>query len=170
MPVRALTRIVVPPLRIAQDRSRGGVSVVRIGRSRFWIAGDARATWWCARRRWRRNGTTKATDPRQLAAEADVDLVVSGTLLRSGAQLRITAQLHRRVERHGGGRDHGQGIDGRHLRARGCADRRGNGAVVAAAHRTVSIGGRPPALRRDVPANPRAFELFLRGMEASARR
>src|SRR5215471_10699157 len=33
------------------------------------------------------------TEPRRIAAEADVDLIVSGTLLRSGGEIRVSTQL-----------------------------------------------------------------------------
>ena len=92
MPVRALTRIVVPPLRIA--RTDPDVSFLSFGLAEA-VSGSlatlgnmvVRAPAVAAK--WNDEGT----DPRRLAAAADVDLVVSSTLLRSGPQLRITAQL-----------------------------------------------------------------------------
>src|SRR5262245_52381144 len=35
----------------------------------------------------------EAVDPKAIAAEADVDVIVSGTLLRAGDQVRVTSQL-----------------------------------------------------------------------------
>jgi TolB-like protein len=40
-----------------------------------------------------RFGGTAAADPKRIAAEADVDVIVSGTLLRVGDQIRVTSQL-----------------------------------------------------------------------------
>jgi hypothetical protein len=34
-----------------------------------------------------------AADPKKIAAEADVDVIVSGTLLRAGDEVRVTTQL-----------------------------------------------------------------------------
>jgi DNA-binding winged helix-turn-helix (wHTH) protein/tetratricopeptide (TPR) repeat protein len=38
-------------------------------------------------------GAQATADPRTIAAEADVDVIVTGTLLRSGDQVRVTSQL-----------------------------------------------------------------------------
>jgi TolB-like protein len=38
-------------------------------------------------------GSADAADPRTIAAEADVDMIVTGTLLRAGDQVRVTSQL-----------------------------------------------------------------------------
>src|SRR5215475_5575786 len=38
-------------------------------------------------------GQLDAVDPKKIAAEADVDVIVTGTLLRAGDQVRVTSQL-----------------------------------------------------------------------------
>jgi len=92
VPVRALTRIVVPPVRLTRpDDEIGFLSfglAEAMSGSLASLAGTvvrapAIAAAWSA---------TEA-DPRKLAAHADVDLVISSSLLRSGAQLRATVQL-----------------------------------------------------------------------------
>jgi DNA-binding winged helix-turn-helix (wHTH) protein/tetratricopeptide (TPR) repeat protein len=40
-----------------------------------------------------RFGADSALDPKKIAADADVDMIVSGTLLRSGEYVRVTSQL-----------------------------------------------------------------------------
>ena len=163
MPVRALTRIVVAPLRIA--RTDPDVSYLSFGLAEA-VSGTlatlgnivVRAP--AVASRWHDDNA----DPRQLAADADIDLVISSTLLRSGAQLRITAQL----------------IDASSGTVMGATSIKGTMDDIFAledAFSTAAMGLLSPQLtvsqhppdqpprRRDVPANPRAFELFLRGME-----
>ena len=53
----------------------------------------ASGRWCCARAPSRRASPARRPDLKILAAEADVDRVVMGTLLRAGDQLRVTAQL-----------------------------------------------------------------------------
>jgi TolB-like protein len=157
MPVRALTRIVVAPLRI--PRSDLEVSYLSFGLAEA-VSGSlaglgnvvVRAPAVVAK--WNDEGA----DLRRLAAEADVDLVVSSTLLRSGQQLRITAQL----------------IDASTGTVMGAATVHGSvgdifaleDALVNASMKLLTpvIAGEAKP-RREVPANPRAYELFLRGME-----
>jgi len=161
MPVRALTRLVVPPLRIG--RTDPEVAYLSFGLAEA-VSGSlatlgnlvVRAPAVAAK--WHDEGS----DPRQLAAAADVDLVVSGTLLRSGPQLRITAQL----------------IDASSGTVAGAATVKGSiddifaledeltKAVTGLLSPRMIVQHRPASSpRREVPANPRAFELFLRGME-----
>ena len=92
VPVRALTRIVVPPLRIARtdpDIAFLSFGLAEVVSGSIASLGNVVVRAPAVAARW----TEEATDPRRLAAEADVDLVIASTLLRSGAQLRITAQL-----------------------------------------------------------------------------
>ena len=99
-------------------------------------------------------------DLKALAAEADVDRVVMGTLLRSGDQLRVAAQL---VEAPGGTLLTSHTVQsslgdlfqppGRHRPPR----RRG--AVAAA------VGGTTPPPTPDAPHDARAYELYLRANE-----
>jgi TolB-like protein/tetratricopeptide (TPR) repeat protein len=164
IPVRALTRVVMPPLRIA--RTDPEVAFLSFGLAEA-VSGSLAALGEVVVRapalaaRWSDEGI----DPRRLAAEADVDLVLSSTLLRSGPQLRITTQL----------------LDASSSTLIGSATVKGSmddvfaledaltTAAVGLVSSALSGAGTPrpaaPAVRRDVPANPRAFELFLRGME-----
>ena len=101
----------------------------------------------------------EAPDLKVLAAEADVDRVVMGTLLRSGDQLRAAAQL---VEAPGGTllTSHTVAVvarrsvpaAGRHRPAR-------RGGAVA------SVGGSRASPTPDAPHNARAYELYLRANE-----
>lgn len=163
VPVRALTRIIVPPLRI--PRTDPDVAYLAFGLAEA-VSGSlatlhdvvVRAPALAAR--W----AEEMIDPRQLAVNADVDLVVSNTLLRSGAQLRITAQL----------------LDASSSTVVGSTTVTGSmddifaleDALTTAVVKllTPHLTSHPsqhevPAVRREVPASPRAFELFLRGME-----
>jgi non-specific serine/threonine protein kinase len=163
MPVRALTRIIVPPLRIPKNDA--DVAFLSLGLAEA-VSGSlatvnevvVRAPTLAAR--W----AEEVIDPRQLAVNADVDLVVSNTLLRSGTQVRITSQL----------------LDASSSTVVGSATVKGSmddifaleDALTAAIlalltpHLTPHAARRDaPEVRREVPASPRAFELFLRGSE-----
>jgi serine/threonine protein kinase/tetratricopeptide (TPR) repeat protein len=162
-PVRALTRIIVPPLRI--PKTDPDVAYLAFGLAEA-VSGSlasvndvvVRAPALAAR--W----ADGDVDPRQLAANADVDLVVSNTLLRSGPHLRITSQL----------------LDASSSTVVGSTTVKGSlddifaleDALTTAVVKllTPHLTSHPsrrdaPALRREVPASPRAFELFLRGTE-----
>ena len=162
MPVRALTRIVVPPIRIA--RTDPEIAFLSLGLAEavsgsLASLGDVVVRAPAVAAKW----NEEATDPRRMAAEADVDLVLSGSLLRSGSQLRINAQL----------------IDAANGTVLGSTTVKGSMDDIfaledelttsTAAMLTQRLTPAPqpvaPVAKRDVPANPRAFELFLRGME-----
>ena len=155
---RALTRLVVLPFRIlrpdpetdflafslpdaiATSLSRIGSLVVRSSATAARFAGEA-------------------PDLKALAAEADVDRVVMGTLVRSGDQLRAAAQL---VEAPGGTLAHvahGPVVARRPLPAAG-------------RHRPARGGGARAAARRrqdsptpEAPHNARAYALYLQANE-----
>ena len=95
----ALTRLVVLPFRIAAPGSRDGLSGVQPAGRDHDVALRASDRSSCARARPPRGSPATTPDFKALAAEADVDRVVMGTLLRSGDQLRAVAQL---VEAPGG--------------------------------------------------------------------
>jgi TolB-like protein len=162
VPVRALTRVVVPPLRIA--RTDPDVSFLSLGLAEA-VSGSlatlgnivVRAPAVAAK--WNED----VTDPRKLAAEADVDLVISSTLRRSGAQLRVTAQL---IDASSGTVIGATTVNGSMDDIFALEDALTN-ATTALLTPRLSAGPNEamPAPKRDVPANPRAFELFLRGME-----
>jgi serine/threonine protein kinase/tetratricopeptide (TPR) repeat protein len=163
VPVRALTRVIVPPLRIAKTDpdvaflSFGlaeAVSGTLATMGNLVVRSPALAARW----------SDELTDPRQLAAQADVDLVASSTLLRSGPQLRIATQL----------------LDASSSTLIGSSTIKGSmddifaledGLTMAVVEMLSTYLKKQSAptpmapVRRDVPANPKAFELFLRGME-----
>jgi TolB-like protein/tetratricopeptide (TPR) repeat protein len=163
IPVRALTRVVVPPIRLA--RTDPDISYLAFGLAEAMSGSLAALDHIVVRSpavaaKW----TEAGADPRHVAAEADVDLVVSSTLLRSGPQLRATAQL---LDASGTvlGSTSVKGTmddifaleDALTVAAVGLLQSRRPGTP---------IPERAPApVRRDVPASPRAFELFLRGLE-----
>jgi TolB-like protein len=163
MPVRALTRVVVPPIRMT--RTDPEVAYLSFGLAEA-VSGSlatlgnivVRAPAVAAR--W----NDDAIDVKQLAAEADVDLVVSGALLRSGTQLRITVQL---IDPMSGTLMGASTVKGSMDDIFALEDALTNAAMALLSPQLTAGQQRPDAspLRRDVPANPRAFELFLRGME-----
>src|SRR6266704_2790050 len=155
---RALTRIVVLPFRILRPDPETdflafslpdaiATSLSRIGslivRSSATAARFAR----------------EAPDLKALAAEADVDRVVMGTLLRSGEQLRAAAQL---VEAPGGTLLTSHTVQsslGDLFRLQDDIARR----VVEAL--SLPLTGGTPTPRPDAPHSPRAYELYLRANE-----
>jgi TolB-like protein len=101
----------------------------------------------------------EAPDLKVLAAEADVDRVVMGTLLRGGDRIRATVQL---VEAPGGTLLTSHTINaplGDLFALQDDIARR----VVAAL--SLPLGGDVLSPRPDVPRSPRAYELYLRGNE-----
>jgi non-specific serine/threonine protein kinase len=109
-----------------------------------------------------RSSTTAArfaaetADLKALAAEADVDRVVIGTLLRSGDQLRVVAQL---VEAPGGTLVTSHTVQsslGDLFRLQDDIARR----VVEAL--SLPLTCEPPSLPPDAPQNARAYEFYLR--------
>ena len=155
---RALTRLVVLPFRvlrpdpetdflafslpdaIATSLSGIGSLIVRSSATAARFAGDA-------------------PDLKALAAEADVDRVVMGTLLRSGTELRAAAQL---VEAPGGTLLTSHTVQsslGDLFRLQDDIARR----VVDAL--SLPLGAGTPAPTPDAPHDARAYELYLRGNE-----
>ena len=101
----------------------------------------------------------EAPDLKALAAEADVDRVVMGTLLRAGDQLRAATQLVEAPGRHAARVAHRPVVAGRSLPAPGRHRPARGGGARAAARRA---GRRPRPTRR---TTPRAYELYLRANE-----
>jgi TolB-like protein/tetratricopeptide (TPR) repeat protein len=100
-----------------------------------------------------------APDLKAVAAEADVDRVVTGTLLRAGEQLRATAQL---VEAPGGTLLTSHTVQaslGDLFRLQDDIARR----VVEAL--SLPLGGRDASPTPQAPRNARAYELYLRANE-----
>jgi TolB-like protein len=157
---RALTRIVVLPFRVLRSdpetdflayslpdaiaTSLSGVSalVVRSSAMAARFAGDA-------------------PDLKLLASEADVDRVVMGTLLRAGDQVRATAQL---VEAPGGTLITSQTINSSLGDLFALQDDIARRVVDALA---LPLGGDVMSPAPEAPQNPRAYEFYLRGNEAS---
>ena len=102
---------------------------------------------------------TGPADLKTIAAEADVDRVLTGTLLRSGDQLRVSTQL---VEAPGGTlvcSHTAQGAVGDLFALQDDMSRR----IVEAL--ALPLAGSPSATRRDVPRSARAYEFYLRANE-----
>jgi eukaryotic-like serine/threonine-protein kinase len=101
----------------------------------------------------------EAPDLKALAAEADVDRVVMGTLLRAGDQLRVTAQL---VEAPSGTLLTSHTVQSSMGDLFGLQDDIARRVVEALALPLAGSGATP---RPDVPHDARAYELYLRGNE-----
>jgi serine/threonine protein kinase/tetratricopeptide (TPR) repeat protein len=105
---------------------------------------------------------TDAPDLKALAAEADVDRVVMGTLLRSGEQLRAVAQL---VEAPAGTLITSQTVQASLGDLFRLQDDIAHRVVEALA---LPLGGKasaPPSPAPDAPRDARAYELYLRANE-----
>ncbi|HSL21800.1 MAG TPA: protein kinase [Vicinamibacterales bacterium] len=100
-----------------------------------------------------------APDLKALAAEADVDRVVMGTLLRSGDQLRASAQL---VEAPGGTLLTSHTVQSSLGDLFGLQDDIARRVVQAL---SLPLGGAVPSPTPDAPHNARAYELYLRANE-----
>jgi TolB-like protein len=98
-------------------------------------------------------------DFKQLAAEAGVDRVVTGTILRAGDELRAHVEL---VEAPGGTMITSHQVQaplGDLFQLQDDVARRIVDALA------LPLGGAPVSPSPDSPANPRAYELYLRGNE-----
>jgi TolB-like protein len=110
------------------------------------------------------NDAAQVVDPREVARRTDVDLVVTGTLLRVGDRVQVTAELS-------------DGRDGTRLSS--FRSRAGLGDLFELQEemtgRIVDVLALPltarerSLLHHDVPATPRAYELYLRANELSRR-
>ena len=156
--VKALLRLVVPPLRLLREDPE--IAFLSYGLAEAVSGSLAGLTDVVVRSPTLASKWAEGSDPRALASEADVDMIVSGSLARMGDQLRIAIQL---VEASSG-------------TVAGAASVRGSMSDIFAIEDelTRSVVGlltpvratsAPGTVRRDVPANGRAFELFLRGLE-----
>ena len=100
----------------------------------------------------------ESPDLKVLAAEADVDRVVMGTLMRAGEQMRAAVQL---VETPGA-------PCSRHTpssRRSATCSRSRTTSPVASSRRWRCRSRRPHSLERRRTANPRAYEFYLRANE-----
>ena len=157
-PVRALTRLVVLPFRALRPDPdtdflsfslADAVSTSLAGLRSLVVRSSAAAA---------RIASEPQPDLKRVAAEADVDLVLLGTLLRSGEQVRVSAQL---VEAPSGTLVASHTVqaavgDVFHLQ-----DELARKIVDSLA---LPLTGRAAA-RGEAPASPRAYEFFLRANE-----
>jgi non-specific serine/threonine protein kinase len=155
---RALTRIVVLPFRVLRTDPETDFLAVSLP--------EAIATSLSAVRSLVVRSSAAAArhasehpDLKALAADADVDRVVMGSLLRAGDQVRATVQL---VEAPGGTLLASESINsplGDLFALQDDIARR----VVAAL--SLPLSGDAMSPRPEAPRNPRAYELYLRGNE-----
>jgi DNA-binding winged helix-turn-helix (wHTH) protein/tetratricopeptide (TPR) repeat protein len=101
-------------------------------------------------------------DLKTIAAEADVDLILTGTLLSGGGEIRVTAQLTDAnsgtlIWSHSTQTSHGNVF---RLQDE-LTDRVVNALALPLSARDQRI------LRQDVPSNPKAYEYYLRGNQFS---
>jgi DNA-binding winged helix-turn-helix (wHTH) protein/tetratricopeptide (TPR) repeat protein len=101
-------------------------------------------------------------DPKKVAAETDVDMIVTGTLLRAGDQVRVTSQLTDASTGTLLWSDTAQAPVGDVFRVQDELARR----IVASLSLPLSAR-ETQLLNRDVPASPRAYEYYLRGNQLS---
>jgi TolB-like protein/tetratricopeptide (TPR) repeat protein len=162
VPVRALTRLVVPPLRL--QRADPEMEFLSFGLAEAMSGslaslGDVVVRSPAVAAQWQVEGA----DPRRLAADADVDLALLGSLLRSGQQLRATVQL---VEVASGTVLGASTVRGTSDDIFSFEEQLTSAAVgLLAVRRGGPASG--PSARRDVPASAQAFEQYLRGLEYS---
>ena len=102
----------------------------------------------------------QAPDLRKLAADADVDVALMGTILRAGSQLRATAQL---VEAPAGTVVWSHAAQHPLQDVFALQDELVGGIVASLSQSLGDQGSRVG--RRDVPRNAEAYELYLRGNE-----
>ncbi|HEX5071501.1 MAG TPA: winged helix-turn-helix domain-containing protein [Vicinamibacterales bacterium] len=100
----------------------------------------------------------EVADLRRVAAEADVDMIVTGTLLRAGDQVRVTSQLTDASNGTLVWSDSAQVPVGDVFHVQDELTRR----VIASLKLPLSAGERQ-RLQREAPADARAYDYYLRG-------
>jgi DNA-binding winged helix-turn-helix (wHTH) protein/tetratricopeptide (TPR) repeat protein len=103
-----------------------------------------------------------AADPKHVAREADVDVVVTGTLLRAGGEVRVTTQLTDASSGTLLWSNTAQAPVGDVFRVQDELTQR----IVASLAQPLTVREQQ-MLKRDVPANAAAYEHFLRGNQLS---
>jgi DNA-binding winged helix-turn-helix (wHTH) protein/tetratricopeptide (TPR) repeat protein len=103
-----------------------------------------------------------AIDPKKIAAEADVDMIVSGTLLRAGSEIRVTSQLTDAASGTLVWSHTAQAAVGDLFRVQDQLTH----AIVTSLSLPLS-SREQQMLKRDVPASSAAYEYFLRGNQLS---
>lgn len=106
--------------------------------------------------------TGEASDPTKIATEADVDVIVTGTLLRAGDEVRVSAQLTDASSGTLLWSDTAQTPVGDVFRVQDDLTQR----IVASLSLPLTAREQH-LLQRDVPANSQAYEFFLRGNQLS---
>ena len=101
-------------------------------------------------------------DPKKIAAEADVDVIVTGTLLRASDQVRVTSQLTDAATGTLLWSDSAQAPVGDVFQLQDILSRR----IVESLSLPLTMREQR-LLRRDVPKNARAYEFYLRGNQLS---
>jgi TolB-like protein len=109
-----------------------------------------------------RFGGEAGADPKRIAAEADVDVIVTGTLLRAGDQIRVTGQMTDAASGTLLWSDTAQSPVGDLFRVQDELTRR----IVESLSLPLSVRERHQ-LRLDVPASAQAYEYYLRGNQLS---
>ena len=109
-----------------------------------------------------RFGTDAALDPKTIGTEADVDVIVTGALLRSGDQVRVTSQLTDAVSGTLLWSNTAQAPVGDVFQVQDELTRR----IVDSLSLPLTMRERQ-LLRRDVPRTAKAYEYYLRGNQLS---
>lgn len=101
-------------------------------------------------------------DPKKIAAEADVDVIVSGTLLRAGDDVRVTTQLTDASSSTLLWSHTAQTAVGNLFKVQDQLTH-----VIVTSLSLPLTSGERQMLQRDVPSSPRGYEYFLRGNQLS---
>ena len=155
---QALTRLVVLPFRVLRPDRRDRLPRLQPARRDRHVAVRHHRSLIVRSSAVAARFATETPDLKALAAEADVDRVVMGTLLRAGDQLRATAQL---VDAPGGT------LLTSHTVQASLGDLFGLQDDIArrvADALSLPLAG-TPAQSPDRPADPQAYELYLRANE-----
>ncbi len=156
---RAMTRLIVLPFRILRPDSETDFLAHSLA--------DAISTSLAAAESLLVRSSLIATrfvgaDLRAVAQEADVDLILTGTLLRAGNAVRVAAQL---VEAASGtllwSGQHEAALDDLF---------RLQDVMAGFFARGLPLGSRPPLVSADMPRSARAYEFYLRANELNAGR
>jgi len=157
---RKLTRLIALPFRMLRPDPETDFLA-------FSLADALTASLGCLRSLVVRSSVTASrfppdADPRTIGTAADVDVIVSGTLLRAGDQVRVTTQLTDATNGALLWSGTAQAAVGDVFRVQDDLTQR----IVASLQLPLSAREQE-LLQRDVPANASAYEFFLRGNQLS---
>ncbi|HET9762029.1 MAG TPA: winged helix-turn-helix domain-containing protein [Casimicrobiaceae bacterium] len=107
-------------------------------------------------------GSAEAADPKTIGAEADVDVIVSGALLRVGDQIRVTGQLTDASTGTLLWSDTAQAAVGDLFQVQDELARR-----ILSSLKLPLTSQDERVMERDVPANAKAYDYYLRGNQLS---